>query len=988
MVSCSGSGSFPRWRPLVGHRAITVAILLASGLSVCAPARADETLCNGIDDDGDGRLDESPSCFQDCRMLRGVGPARYDVAGLGDAWGGGHGSDAISAADLARTDMGWAVLSLVGSAPGAGTLRLHLGAAADLRDQRLDLGEIPAGEGLDLTFSPVGLLAAWSAPEPEPPYGEGGIGVYTSVIDPATTVYSVPTIAVRSDGDGVNGDVVRPRLVAAGAGFGLLAVVKVDGGSYERIALTRIGADNRRTDPVTELSTRVLSVPGTDLAWTGEEFIVAWAEVTPSQDLEDEAKGEDGTSRVVRLGAIPPGVGDFRAQSAPLARAESVDIAWTGTVLGVAWREVDGLIRFGLYDRDLHALLDSPLGWPADTGDGAARLGWNGEEFMLTWAGNGGLWMARVDGEGRERDGLIFWEGVQAIGGAPVWDGIGWGMLSPEEGLSLLYASCYCDDPTDPDCPALYRAWVESYGPYGFSCQCDPVGGGGSGGAAAFALSFTVLPALGRRRRGTAPWPVPAWRVASLVLVSALASAAPAAAAGEALGIDESVLVLYGGLPASGTSEREVEDLVLHALRVPEGRRIAHLSEILNLRGGGFEAAGGVRVLGCDGGPAPDLDEAGAAAEAAVRRLDFAGALEAYDLAIAALPCSGKPLALDRLADLWFRRGLVLYRVGDPRGARDSFRQAFLFKPGLEWDETQPPRILRLWMEARGGVQGERGGARLEVYAPRDERRGLFIDGRAVPREGLVLVPRGLHVLTARTTGGPVQLLLESDGRSAAGLVTPRGRESLFLAGPDEIGARPLLQAALASLSSALGYDVVHVVSVPGADPRGSLAYRYERRGDSVIESWYPGERRRRGPVRALTFTGGAAVLGSGPYTYVEIPAALELVFTRIPIRPRVGVGVGFLRAGPDLGVVLPSVSLGATLHGPGRRLAPFAALSLALVGDGREGPAQVRPGLLAGGGIDLHPPRSRFFLRVMGEAGPGPGGLLFRAGASVGFRL
>ncbi len=986
---------------------MAVAALLTVRGGWCAAAHADETLCNGIDDDGDGRMDESPSCFQNCQILEARPPEFHLIEALSTPDGKkteGGSTQVLQAASLARTDSRWAVMALTGAAAdegeGTGDLSFFLGSPETLREYESPIETVFGTQGMDLAWSPAGLALAWASID----LAEGDIVVYGILADASQGTHAITPDALLRSGENNLSIVNRPRIAASGSTFGLLVVnnKEVLGEELEIITMAEftgtVEDGVRLTQAPVELIERAYEIVETDLLSTDEGWLLGWSEVGEAGTTEEDTQlSEEGLSHSVHLGFLTPGTGAFRRDRLVGDHADHFDVAWTGNRVGVVWQELSGPLRFTLLNTNLNAVIGEPLTWPANPDDGPPRLGWNGEEFALTWNGNDGLWLARISGDG-EPLGLALWEGMEALDASPVWSGSGWGILSPQDGLGLLDADCYCDDPTDPDCPATYVATASVYGPYGYSCRCQ--GGGSPGDSRTLMGLLSILVFLVLRRpahrhrtfhsrrppKGAAQFGRKAARTV-LILGVFLTHPLSSLAAGESASSSDAVLILYGGVPASGSAERDVEDLLSSRLKAGEGNRILHVSELMNFRGGGFDAGGSVEILRCAGEPTQTLSDVHSRADEALRRLDYPGAVGAYDGAIASLPCSAQPVALDTAAELFFRRGLVLFRLGEAGAAKESFRQAFLFKPNLPWDDDQPPRILRVWAEARSSLANEKAAARISLFMPREERLGFFVDGRPPPVEGPMPIARGIHLVTARSTRGPIQLVIRSDGRSTGALVSPSGREALFLAGPSDPSARPLLQTLLATLSDALGYDVVNVVSVPGSDPRSSLAYRYDRNRRILADLWEKGEvRKKRGNGQGLALSLGGGLMASGPYVYADIPVSAEWILPRVPLRPRLTMGLGATSAGPDTAVILPHGSLGVLLHGPGRRVVPLLTADLLLVADGREGPLKVRPGLVLGGGVQLHPPRFPLFLRGWLGGGPGPGGAVFQATFGSGY--
>jgi hypothetical protein len=324
---------------------------------------AAEICFNGIDDDGDGMLDEG--CATACASPQRVGPERQVTDGpgnswapslgwAGDAWGLGclTPSPSYRSGYLQRIERSGGMLGsprrLTETAPWAAAAFALAWTGADYGACWIDYRESERGEVYVRTADPGGDLL-------------GGI-------QRTTEVYSSKGL---------------PSVVWNGRAYGVAWIDARSG--TPALYFAEVDALGRKISQEIALGDAVGAVPSSDLApslvWTGSEYAVAWRDASPGNGEIFVARVDGNGSRI----GAPVRITNDSANSF------SPSLAWTGTGYGLAWSDARSGGTSNVYFARLNSLgakvgSDVKLtsaSYPRY--DRNPSLTWTGSEFGLVW---------------------------------------------------------------------------------------------------------------------------------------------------------------------------------------------------------------------------------------------------------------------------------------------------------------------------------------------------------------------------------------------------------------------------------------------------------------------------------------------------------------------------------------------------------------------------------------------------------------------------
>jgi hypothetical protein len=221
---------------------------------------------------------------------------------------------------------------------------------------------------------------------------DGDAEVYVSTHDTTGT----PVVSeVRLTDDAV--DAGSPSLVWTGSELGV-TWHDLSSGSWD-IQFARVDASGSVVGSAVNVSGSIFAAQTPDLAWTGSEFAVVWEQFPGG--------GADYRVDFQRISADGVPAGGVADLSASPASCGTPAIVWSGSHLGVAWR--DGRIGFN----DIFFAVFDPTGTRIGSETAVTsglllamepRVAWTGSEFALAWTdprhGNMEIMHARMAADG------------------------------------------------------------------------------------------------------------------------------------------------------------------------------------------------------------------------------------------------------------------------------------------------------------------------------------------------------------------------------------------------------------------------------------------------------------------------------------------------------------------------------------------------------------------------------------------------------------
>jgi hypothetical protein len=352
-------------------------------------------VCNGADDDCDGRIDERLGCGPLCAAPYSPGP---DIALMAT-------DDRARAADLVWTG---SEIGLAWHDNRDGNLeiyftRLDAGGSRIMLDQRITETTHRGGTNPALAWTGTEYGLIWRRDD-----------VYFTRLSAGGTPM-VDAHVIGSQASGID-------LVWNGAAYGYIRVQ----GDDEEIHFSLLDATGLPLGSDVSVSTDTGLSLSPATVWTGSEFGLAW---------QDDADG-DNEIYFTRLDASGTIIGSTVQVTSDPAESTLPAVAWNGTGYGILW--VDD--RTGNEEVYFAALDD--LGNKAG-GDvqvtsvdlmlrdfRGLQLAWTGEEFVATWADNRSgplrVYFARLDAAGGKRSDDIEVSKTpnSAIDPVAVWNGV------------------------------------------------------------------------------------------------------------------------------------------------------------------------------------------------------------------------------------------------------------------------------------------------------------------------------------------------------------------------------------------------------------------------------------------------------------------------------------------------------------------------------------------------------------------------------------
>ena len=340
------------------------------------------------------------------------------------------------------------------------------------------------------------------------------------------------------------------------------------------------------------------------------------------------------------------------------------------------------------------------------------------------------------------------------------------------------------------------------------------------------------------------------------------------------------------------------------------------------------------------------------------------------------LACLESPLDPSELWRLYFLEGVAaFYQQGLP-AARIALARSLAVLPGQYFDTSYPPDLQQLYLELqKAALEGGRAKVVAGVNEPGADG-AVFVDGFPVSGPGLAVVP-GEHILQVRLPGGRLagaRLRLKADEIGAVGLPGDVAEATSRL----ELGDQRELAAWVKRWAS-VSEGRVWIASKAGGVFR--LGEEDTGRADvaqkPVTETKTGGmalTSAQRSPVVLLTLGGGYQFVGRGSYGGALLDGSVRL---RGPLRLALGARVLFSQPviDPNSGERLGVMTLVPVLIGPQLRFTtPFVQL-LGVhfqVGPnpGGSGGPPVLPGFAAQVGAELPLGQSPLLVRPSIEVG------------------
>jgi hypothetical protein len=331
-------------------------------------------ICDGLDNDCDGQLDEDLTCTVSCPQPDGIAP---DVP-VTDS------PESTDAPSLVTTDSGYGV------AWADGRHGKH-----EIYFNRLDPTGAPAGASLRVTdtdkFATYPTMAwtgsefgiAWCEfPRTQDYDGE----IYFARIS-AAGVKMGPEIRITSD----PGSSVFPSIAWSGAGYG---VAWLDRSVPEAsVYFARLDPAGLLQGEMIQLTTTAGYVNDPVVVWTGTRYAVTWY---------DEADG-NAEIYLALIDTLGNASAPIRITDDP-ANSTEPRLAWTGTELGLLWldsRDAPRELYFARLD-ETGARLSGDIALTANgVFTNAPRLAWTGGEYGVAWedhsGGNEQVYFMRLD---------------------------------------------------------------------------------------------------------------------------------------------------------------------------------------------------------------------------------------------------------------------------------------------------------------------------------------------------------------------------------------------------------------------------------------------------------------------------------------------------------------------------------------------------------------------------------------------------------------
>jgi len=274
----------------------------------------------------------------------------------------------------------------------------------DVRFARLDTVGLPLGADINVSSSSCGALfpsLVWTGTD----FGlawedcrDADWEIYFARVDGNGASPPVPRRITRSPDNSL-----MPALVWDGIGYGLawsdLRPLPDNGGNFE-ILFNRLDASGLPMGPDLRITTAIGSGFWPTVAWNGVDYGLAW------HDRRDDPDLLHGRIFVTRLDAAGQPYAPPTPISAPDRPADTPAIAWTGDEFGLAWAEIrpgfpfESLIRLARLSSGT-LVLGEPLPITHSTGSAwKPAVTWTGASFGVAWdddrEGNREIYFATV----------------------------------------------------------------------------------------------------------------------------------------------------------------------------------------------------------------------------------------------------------------------------------------------------------------------------------------------------------------------------------------------------------------------------------------------------------------------------------------------------------------------------------------------------------------------------------------------------------------
>ena len=266
-----------------------------------------------------------------------------------------------------------------------------------------------------------------------------------------------------------------------------------------------------------------------------------------------------------------------------------------------------------------------------------------------------------------------------------------------------------------------------------------------------------------------------------------------------------------------------------------------------------------------------EFNAAFAKASEEVQFMDYGAAASSFEQAINTLHCLNEPVSSNKLSELYFLQGIAHLEQNDKPAAWESFRQARLMNPSVEWNEEFAPQGKPTFAAAVAELNATETESLFLVPPPTEGQ--IWLDGQPVPPGTLHMeVHPGVHLVQILGDELQTALVTIEAGPDSALILSPNVPSDFLDWSHSE---DPLQQAAVRASMGILEGDYDHVyVSTPDgiwSTVRGATSWTEVQTGANTVALTTPIEtapipkanRGRTVPLLLIGTGAGLTVTGS-----------------------------------------------------------------------------------------------------------------------------